>query len=178
MIDIYKEIKEAIAAQNDRIAAISHISTFIRDFLLCPSFFKAVDDLPKLEWKSIPFEKKKPDLPSHQGVYAFAISVDHPFLPTNSYIVYVGKAGDIDSKNTIEKRYKDYISEINHMTRPTIHALLNLWRGHLTYYYAEVPAGTSTGEIEKTLTTVFVPPYCTNDYFAEVRSLLRGASIL
>jgi hypothetical protein len=178
MIDIYKEIKVAIAAQDDRMAAISHISTFIRDFLLCPSFFKAANDLPHLEWKSIPFEKKDHRLPSRQGVYAFAINVNHPFLPNNSYIMYVGKAGDSDSKNTIAKRYKDYISEIGHMTRPTIHTLLNLWRGHLTYYYAEVPKGMSTGTIEKTLTTIFVPPYCTNDYFAEVRSLLRGASIL
>ena len=178
MIDINKELDDLWnrADQQTKIEAI--LSSFAHQFVLCPPFFKSATDLPSLKWKSMSFGSPHTKLPEQQGVYAFAVQIGLPNLPINSYILYVGKAGDTDSHNTLRSRYRDYMRELNHMTRKRIHRMLNNWKGHLTYHYAEVPNGKSTEDVEKCLTTIFVPPYCRGDFTAQVGSLLRGSNLI
>lgn len=178
MSSIYDVLDEEIENQSDDDKRLAYISKYRREFVLCPAFIETKDDLPVLDWQSMKFNAANPNLPQQQGVYAFSISIQSGNLPTNSYILYVGKAGDTNSKNTIKKRYRDYVREARVQSRPKIHRMLNLWENHLTYHYAEVPNGTSTGAIEEQLTTIFIPPYNTNDFVVEVRDLLKGASIL
>ncbi|UPR57314.1 hypothetical protein ITG10_02905 [Vibrio sp. ED004] len=178
MSEFYDTLDEEIEEQSQDDKRLAYISKYRREFVLCPAFIKTKDDLPNLEWNTIKFNTETPNLPDQQGVYAFSINVDNGNLPSNSYILYIGKAGDITSKNTIKKRYRDYVREARVQSRPKIHRMLNLWSEHLTYHYAEVPNGVSTGDIEKQLTTIFIPPYNTNDFVVEVRDLLKGTSIL
>ena len=177
---LYKALVEDIENEDEDDKLIGYISKYRREFVLCPGFIKTKSDLPELTWQSFKFneDNAEKDLPEQQGVYAFSICIEDKNLPVNSYILYVGKAGDNNSKNTIKKRYRDYIRELKRKTRPKIHRMLKLWDGHLSYHYAEVPNGVSTGDIEKQLTTIFIPPYNTNDFDVDVKDLLKGASIL
>lgn len=178
MSSIYDALDEEIEKQSADERRLGYILKYRQEFVLCPFFINTKSDLPSLQWLSMKFNRDERELPSQQGVYAFSIEVENLNLPKNSYIVYVGKAGDTNSSNTIRKRYRDYVRELRVKSRPKIHRMLTLWDGHLTYHYAEVPDGISTGEIEKQLTTVFIPPFNTNDFHVEVRDLLKGASIL
>jgi hypothetical protein len=178
MSEFYDVLDEEIEEQSQDDKRLAYISKYRREFVLCPAFIKAKADLPDLEWNTIKFNAENPNLPDQQGVYVFSINIEHGNLPNNSYILYVGKAGDVNSKNTIRKRYQDYVREARVQSRPKIHRMLNLWSEHLSYHYAEVPNGMSTGDIEQLLTTIFIPPYNTNDFLGEVRNLLKGASIL
>ncbi|EOW9238039.1 hypothetical protein ACOA56_001869 [Vibrio cholerae] len=178
MSEFYDVLDQDIEEQSQDDKRLAYISKYRREFVLCPSFIRKKDELPDLVWNTIKFNEPSSNLPDHQGVYAFSINIEHGSLPSNSYILYVGKAGDTTSNNTIKNRYSDYVREARVQSRPKIHRMLNLWAGHLTYHYAEVPNGVSTGDIEKQLTTIFIPPYNTNDFLVEVRDLLKGASIL
>ena len=178
MSSIYDVLDEEIDKQSEDDKRLAYISKYRREFVLCPVFINTKNELPVLNWESFKFNSDGVVLPDQQGVYAFSINVVGGNLPMNSYILYVGKAGDTNSKNTIRKRYRDYVREQRVKSRPKINRMLNLWKDHLTYHYAEVPDGTSTGDIEEQLTTIFIPPYNTNDFVVEVRDLLKGASIL
>lgn len=178
MSSIYDTLDADINNQSEDDKRLAYISKYQRNFVLCPSFMNTASEIPELNWESVKFNAENVTLPRQQGVYAFSINMVNDNLPMNSYILYVGKAGDLNSQNTIRKRYQDYIREQRTKTRPKIHRMLNLWEGHLTYHYAEVEDGISTGEIETQLTTIFIPPYNTNDFCVEVRDLLKGASIL
>lgn len=178
MSSIYGILDQEIENQSEDDKRLAYISKYRREFVLCPAFLNTKDELPQLDWHTVKFAEEGVTLPNRQGVYAFSVNAVHGNLPTNSYILYVGKAGDVTTSNTIRARYSNYIREKRVQTRASIHRMLNLWDGHLYYHYAEVPEGVSTGDIEKQLTTIFIPPYNTNDFVAEVRNLLRGASIL
>lgn len=177
---LYNILDEDIENQSQDQKRIAHISKYKHTFVLCPTFINSKGELPQLDWHSFKFDENLNGigLPNHQGVYAFSVTMHGDNLPINSYILYVGKAGDINSKNTIKKRYKDYVRELKNKTRPKIYRMLNDWYGHLSYHYAEVPNDQSTGVIEKQLTTIFIPPFNSNDYTGEMKDLLKGASIL
>lgn len=172
------DILDAQIAQMDQHALReAMLSQYKKNFILYPGLFVTAQHLPVLDWQSFEFTDEAPDLPRQQGVYAFSVNFRHANLPSNSYILYVGKAGDIGTNNTISRRFRDYLRERNHMTRATIHSMLKLWDGHLTYHYACVANGTSTGDIEEILTGIFMPPYNTNDFHAELRPIRRGVNI-
>jgi hypothetical protein len=178
MSSIYDILDDEIDNQSEDDKRLAYISKYRREFVLCPAFISTKSDLPTLNWQSFSFNTDGVVLPDQQGVYVFSINVIGANLPNNSYILYVGKAGDTNSNNTIRKRYRDYVRELRVKSRPKIHRMLKLWEEHLTYHYAEVADGVSTGDIEEQLTTIFVPPYNTNDFVVELRDLLKGASIL
>lgn len=148
-------------------------------YILYPPFIKRANDLPQLQWNSIEFSMAyRNQLPRAKGVYAFAIEFNDSRLPKSSHIAYVGKAGDINSNNTIWNRFYDYIRNQNIGDRPRISEMLRRWDGHLRYYYAIVPAGFSTGDVEEYLIDILMPPYNRGDFSPELQSLLKGANIL
>ncbi|MGL4206359.1 MAG: hypothetical protein ACRCRW_09630 [Aeromonadaceae bacterium] len=146
---------------------------------LYPPFFLRYQDLPELTWSKVSFTpESRAELPRRKGVYAFAVELSFGCVPPITHILYIGKAGDINTNNTIYERYYDYIRTKRVNDRPSICQMLRMWDGHLTYYYAVVEDHISTGEIEKTLLDILIPPYNRGDYSAEIKSLLRGANIL
>ena len=179
-MNILDELDNDLALQNKEDKRKAFLSMHKSTFLLCPSLFKKKEDLPKLNW--ITFKHGEiPEgivLPDKQGVYILSISIMSDSLPSNSYVLYVGKAGDINSNNTIKKRYRDYVNPSGYKNRVKVKKMLELWSGHLTYSFATVEDGKSTGVVEETLTSIFIPPYNQADYHADLKNLLKGIDIL
>lgn len=148
-------------------------------YSLYPPFFSRAEDLPNLKWEKLKFgNDSRSKVPKEQGVYAFVLEVLHSNLMNNAYVLYIGKAGDLNSQNTLHKRYGDYLGNLRRMDRVRISDMLNRYKDNLTYYYAKVPEGISTGYIEKVLLEVFIPPFNTNDFSPELKLLMKGADLL
>ncbi len=155
------------------------ITLHCNSFIFYPPFFDRAADLPTLDWKRLDFKpESRNSLPREKGVYAFAIEISKGNLPPATMILYVGKAGDTNSGNSLWKRYYDYIRTERLSDRPRIGEMLNRWKGHLSYYYATVGDGFSTGDVEQTLLDILIPPYNRGDFSPELTSLLKGANIL
>lgn len=177
--DVYDLAKKKVKAEDTDKLIMAQLAMHEVKPVLYPPFFEKMNDLPKLEWKKCKFTKvNRKTMPKKKGVYAFAIEIEHKFLPANCYILYVGKAGDINSKNTIWNRYYDYIRCQEKNIRPRIREMLTMWKDHLVYFHAEVDTNISTHDVEKMLTTIFVPPYNRADFTGEVADLLKGAGLL
>jgi len=176
LLDLADPTLRAMSDEEKLIAALSKHNV---NHTLYPPFIKRTDDLPELQWEKLPFCKEsRPLVPKEKGVYAFAVEFEHALLPNSSHILYIGKAGDINSNNTLWKRYYNYLrtEKINDRTR--ICEMLRQLKGHLSYYYAIVDVGISTGDVEETLLDILIPPYNRGDFSAELTSLLKGANIL
>lgn len=180
MISIYDEIDDDIDdfdVQEKREAFLNYFKSNFT-FLLCPTLEKRKIDLPKLDWKHFKYDEyKKYTLPSEKGVYMFMVSYRSDNLPNNSYVMYVGKAGDLNTKNTIAKRFMDYVNPSGYKDRPKVKRMIAHFKEHLEYYYAVTPAGMSTESIENILSDIFVPPCSSKDFTAEMRTLLKGVRI-
>lgn len=176
--NILDEISAAIDEETVDHRILGHVAKYVKKFVLCPTFMNRTTELPELDWHTVDYDKDFFDLPTQQGVYAFSVVVDHDFLPQNSYLMYVGKAGDTDSDNTIRARYRNYCTPSGLASRPRVRRMISLFESHLKYHYAEVPNGVSTEEIEKQLTTIFIPPYNNADFSAEIKDILKGIGIL
>ena len=176
LLDLADVSLKAQTPENMLIAALSKHNS---NHILYPPFIKRASELPKLKWKKVPFCKESRDLISREkGVYAFVVEFLDESLPSNSHILYVGKGGDVQSNNNLWKRYYDYIRTEKVNDRPRIGEMLRQWKGHLTYYYATVGSDISTGDVEKTLLDILIPPYNRGDFSAELTDLLKGANIL
>lgn len=176
LLDLATPALQSLSPQEQLSAQLkSHSESYI----LYPPFIQRANDLPQLQWNSIDFNMAyRSQLPRSKGVYAFAIEFNDSRLPKSSHIVYVGKAGDDNSNNTIWKRFYDYIRTKKIGDRPRIAKMLRQWDGHLRYYYAVVPAGVSTGDVEEYLLDILIPPYNRGDFSPELLSLLKGANII
>lgn len=180
MININDEIDDSIDDLDDDDHRQAYLAFFKESFpfLLCPTLYRRSVDLPILNWVKVKYsDHALHTFPSQQGVYIFMVSFENNNLPSNSYVMYVGKAGDNDSQNTILKRFKDYVNPSGFKDRPRVKKLIKYFSEHLYYYYATIPTGDSTAEVESTLADVFVPPCCQRDFSAKVRFLFRGIRI-
>lgn len=147
-------------------------------FLLCPPLFARRQDLPALQWTRVKYnDHDAHQFPEQQGVYIFVVSIEDGNLPVNSYVMYVGKAGDVSSNNTIAQRFRNYVNVSGYINRISIKKMIKHYKDHLYYYYATIPDGQSTAIVEQALADIFLPPCCRVDFSAEVRTLLRGARI-
>ncbi|MDY4322760.1 hypothetical protein SOV88_00465 [Pectobacterium brasiliense] len=180
MINLNDEIDNAMAVMPLNYGREAYIAFFKENFpfVLCPPFFAYANELPPLVWTKVKYsEHEAHDFPDSQGVYMFMVSFQDNNLPVNSYVMYVGKAGDIGSANTISNRFMDYVRPSGYRSRPRIQKLVEFFSEHLYYYYATVPAGQSTGAVESTLANIFAPPCCQRDFTADMRSYLRGVRL-
>ncbi|HBS5429159.1 TPA: hypothetical protein ACF578_001031 [Klebsiella variicola] len=180
MINLNEEIVDAIDDLDDEDHQQAYLAFFKSSFpfLLCPTLYRRSEDLPVLDWVKVKYtEHDNHQFPSQQGVYIFMVSFENTNLPSNSYVMYVGKAGDVNSDNTILRRFRDYVNPSGFRDRPRVKKLIKYFKEHLYYYYAIIPAGQSTADVESTLADIFVPPCCQRDFSANVRSLLRGIRI-
>lgn len=180
MVSIYDVLDDAIEdldETEEREAYLNHLKASF-PFILCPPLFVRRQDLPVLQWIKVKYNDcDAHQFPNQQGVYIFVVSVEGGNLPTNSYIMYVGKAGDVDSDNTIAKRFRNYVNESGYIKRMSIRKMIKHYKEHLYYYYVTIPDGQSTSQVEQALADIFLPPCCRVDFSAEVRTLLRGARI-
>jgi len=180
MINLNDEIDDSIDELDEDDNRQAYLAFFKESFpfLLCPTLYRRSVDLPQLNWVKVKYtDHALHTFPAQQGVYIFMVSFENNNLPSNSYVMYVGKAGDVNSNNTIVRRFMDYVNPSGFRDRPRVKKLIKHFREHLYYYYATIPAGQSTADVESALADVFVPPCCQRDFSANVRSLLRGIRI-
>ena len=177
---IYDEIDDDIDGLDEEEHREAFLGFFKNSFpfLLCPTLVRRSEDLPDLDWVQVKYsDHQNHTFPDQQGVYIFMVSFKNANLPENSYVMYVGKAGDTDSNNTIANRFYDYVNKSGYYRRSRVKKLIKHFSDHLVYHYATIPNGQSTATIEQILADVFVPPCCQMDFSAEVRTLLRGVRL-
>ncbi|ECU4799642.1 hypothetical protein F2E42_24410, partial [Salmonella enterica] len=113
MINLNEEIDNSIDDFDEEDGRQAYLA-FFKDsfpFLLCPTLYRRSDDLPVLNWVKVKYSEHAAHVfPDHQGVYMFMVSFENTNLPNNSYVMYVGKAGDVNSNNTILRRFMDYVN--------------------------------------------------------------------
>jgi hypothetical protein len=171
--------RPALAQQTPEEQLKAALALYHERFVLYPPFLGKLKDLPDLHWTKIEFSpQNRALLPRKQGVYAFAVEFSDIKIPFASHILYIGKAGDINSQNTLWRRYQDYVRTEKMHDRPRIYEMLERWKGHLKYYFAEVDNHLSTAEIEQCLLDIFIPPFNRGDFSPEMKSLLKGANII
>lgn len=180
MESIYEEIDNDLEDFDEDEHREAYLGFFKNSFpfLLCPTLLRRSEDLPNLDWIPVKYNDHQDHVfPDQQGVYIFMVNFEHLNLPGNSYVMYAGKAGDIDSNNTIARRFRDYVNRSGYFRRSRVRKLIKHFSEHLVYHYATIPNGQSTSEVEQILADVFVPPCCQMDFSAEVRTLLRGVRL-
>lgn len=171
--------RPSIKSLSEKEELMGQLTLHTHSHTLYPPFFGRTDDLPKLDWTRVNFcPEEKMNIPKEKGVYAFVLEFRHEFLMNNSYVLYVGKAGDIKTKNTLYSRYQDYLRNQRNADRVRISDMLVRYDGFLSYYFSPVPDGISTGDVEKILLDILIPPYNVGDFSADLKALLKGANIL
>lgn len=169
----------SLKAMTDEEKLMAALTKHNANHILYPPFLKRKKDLPNLTWKKLPFcEASRKSVPREKGVYAFAVEFGGGVLPQSTHVLYIGKGGDVKTKNNLWARYYDYIRTQKKNDRPRIHEMLRQWEGHLSYYYATVNNNVSTGDVEEVLLDILIPPYNRGDFSAELKNLLKGANIL
>lgn len=111
----------------------------------------------KLAWHYLEFPPaNKMDVPKEPGVYAFVIMPDIFNLSQVSSLLYVGM-----TKN-FYNRIGAYLGEINSRfsstVRPRVWRMLNVWHGHLRYYYTITADEKEAVKLEDEMLAALVPP--------------------
>ncbi len=156
--------------------ATDEIARYRLDFILSQSkIIKKENEyvISTLNWDSIKYGtaelEKIPD--DKRGVYAFSICQQSEVLPLHGYILYIGIAGR-DSKRSLRRRYKDYLSEREVIKRKRIARMIGTWHRVLRFFFAPVDDDVSSDDLktlEKQLNTVLMPPFSVNDLEADVK---------
>ena len=104
-----------------------------------------------LEWVDHPFEDGEVDeIPSTPGVYAFLVQPRLAGGLDVSYLLYIGKSGNLN------RRFRDYLRELEaENARPRIVIYLNRY---LRFWCATLPSDVSTTDIEDELLAAIIPP--------------------
>lgn len=161
------------------LARVTLLRAYRQEFTVVPHHYhRYANDLPELEWKSCDFYDPAVKIPDEKGVYAFSIQFNDNHLPNNSYIMYIGKGGEIGNKSSIKARYNSYVAYSKKtVSNPKFDIFFDMWRHHITFSYAVLPDNISPGEIEKKLNNILQPPLSYADYTAEVKLDRRGAQL-
>jgi len=127
-----------------------------------------------LVWESFSFPPDvvtRKDIPKVPGVYVFVAEPSLFSLSQTSTLLYVGKAKSLYS------RISPYISDLSrrrHETdRPHVWRMLNVWNGHLRYYYAITNTVGEAEELEDEMIAALIP-YFNKELPAELSPRLRA----
>lgn len=106
-----------------------------------------------------------------QGVYAFVAIPEVDHQPTGEYVMYIGRAGDKTSRNTLRARYHTYIQEArrDRKGRPEVQRMFWSLPEHLWFYWAEIDDPLQITECERHLKDWLRPP--ANNEFETFMSL-------
>lgn len=125
-------------------------------------------------WTQINFPpepSERASIPKRFGVYVFVVKGNIFNFPFVSGLFYVGMA------TSLYKRISSYIGEINKpinkSTRPSIWKMINLWNGHLQYFYTETPDKATALALEDSMINAIRPPFNT-DYSATLSPAMRA----
>lgn len=96
-------------------------------------------------------------IPKKPGVYVFVVTTDVFDFPSANGLFYVGKA-----KNLYE-RISAYIGDENiqllNTKRPLVWRMLNVWSGHLKYFYTTTTDVKAAEHLENQMINALRPPF-------------------
>jgi hypothetical protein len=146
----------AFATVDDLIDAHGAAKSHRINALMMPTFWTAYSSPNVLAWQQVKFGVPANNLPDDKiGVYCFVIEPNIAQIPRCGLVVYIGRA-----RNSFRTRYENYLKEKDDSAgRPKVVVMLNLWKDHLTYYYAELPTPDECSAEESRLLTAFVPEF-------------------
>lgn len=124
----------------------------------------------KLAWSKTRFvDGGHPAIPDDRGLYFFTVELAPSKLPAHGYILYIGEAGQ-DSKNTLRKRYVQYVREWKGGTgRPAVRFMIDNWMGDLFFNFVALPdEKIDLKKLEHSLLNAIIPPINKRDFDAEI----------
>lgn len=148
----------------DIVDQVDALKKYKKSFILSPSQWSALT-LGSLTWECVKFEKgNKTSIPKVRGIYCFIIKHEHPALPSNAYIAYIGLVGDSNNRG-LRVRYSDYLREQRRPKRLHVNIMLNKWKDYIYFYYVKIPdKRRSLESIETKLLDSIIPPFNKNDF--------------
>lgn len=122
-----------------------------------PKAWDGASGAPKRKWSALDFP---PDdltpIPRNPGVYLFFVAPDVFGLPQASGLLYVGKA------TSLRSRISYYLGQIDSSftktDRPYVWRMVNVWHGHLRWYYTVTTNVTEAKSLEDEMLAALRPP--------------------
>lgn len=141
-------------------------------FIVSPSEFHRADVVPRLAWKSVKFgAAAKGSIPEEPGLYAFVVRIPFDGLPPHGWVMYIGQTGDGTSSATLRSRFGQYLRDKRVCKRAMVFLMLNLWDGHLEFFFTPLPSRKAELEaLETQLLGAFRPPFTDRTYPAAYMS--------
>lgn len=127
------------------------------EMLFLPPAWMAAPSIP-CNWVRSDFPPKiRSSIPKKPGVYAFVVAADVFDFPCANGLFYVGKA------TNLYERIAAYIGDENkrflNTKRPLVWRMLNVWSGHLKYFYTTTADVSAAEHLEKQMMNALRPPF-------------------
>ena len=141
------------------------------EMLFLPPAWAAAPTIP-CAWVRSDFPPSaRSSIPKAPGVYVFVVTTDVFDFPCANGLFYVGKA------TNLYERIGAYIGDENkrflNSTRPLVWRMLNLWSGHLKYFYTITADVASAEHLETEMMNALRPPF-NRQYDATTSKTMRA----
>jgi len=141
------------------------------EMLFFPPAWQAASNIP-CHWTRSDFPPNpKSSIPKKPGVYVFVVTTDVFNFPCANGLFYIGKA------TNLYERIGAYIGDENrrflNATRPLVWKMLNVWSGHLEYFYTTTANVAAAEHLEKQMTNALRPPF-NRQYDATISQSMRA----
>jgi len=127
------------------------------EMLFLPPAWAAAPTIP-CKWVRSDFPPNpRSSIPKKPGVYVFVVTTDVFDFPSANGLFYVGKA------KSLYERISAYIGEENiqllNAKRPLVWRMLNVWSGHLKYFYTTTADVKAAEHLETQMINALRPPF-------------------
>lgn len=169
------ELFDLAAKKNEPKTPLDYFREHSLNVYVWPDAWRNASPEQPLNWGRVDFgSHTKKDVPKTRGIYAFCISVRGTIMPPHGVLVYFGQ-----TSRTLQVRYGEYVRDCRIGTkRSKLANLFRLWPEDLDFYFAPIDdSGCDLEEIEEILNDAVIPHCVTDDFSAEIRSIvpvLRG----
>lgn len=141
------------------------------EMLFLPPAWVAAPSIP-CTWVRSEFPPTtRSSIPKKPGVYVFVVMADVFDFPCASGLFYVGKA------TNLYERIGAYIGDENkrflNTTRPLVWRMLNVWSGHLKYFYTTTADVAAAEHLETQMMNALRPPF-NRQYDATTSKTMRA----
>lgn len=141
------------------------------EMLFLPPAWNAAPAIP-CTWVGNDFPPSpRSSIPKQPGVYVFVVSTNVFDFPCANGLFYVGKA------TSLYERVGAYIGDENkrflNTTRPLVWRMINVWSGHLKYFYATTADVAEAEHLERQMINALRPPF-NRQYDATTSQTMRA----
>ena len=141
------------------------------EMLFLPPAWAAAPAIP-CTWVRNDFPPKpRSSIPKKPGVYVFVVTTDVFDFPCANGLFYIGKA------TNLYERISAYIGDENKLLlntkRPLVWRMLNVWSGHLKYFYTTTADVAAAEHLETQMMNALRPPF-NRQYDATTSKTMRA----